>query len=449
MPLTKTKAKAWVVTVDMGYGHQRASYPLKYLAYQEIIDANIYQGIPDKDRKNWQEQRRFYEAVSRFKSVPVVGDLAFKLFDQFQSIPEFYPKRDLSKPSIQVITAFKFLEQKRLGKHLIAKISQKPVLPLVTSFFLTAFMAELYNYPGEIFCIICDADISRAWVSVKPQSSRIKYFAPCQRVVDRLQLYGVPKSKIFFTGFPLPKENIGSERLTVLKQDLKHRLINLDPERFYLNKYKDTLCKSLSIRAFPKKSNHPLTITFAVGGAGAQREIGVDILKGLHNKISSRQIRINLIAGVHRDVNAYFKESVEKLKLGGYLGSQVRILFVKNKMDYFKQFNHWLRTTDILWSKPSELSFYSGLGLPIIMAPPIGSQERFNRKYLISLGSGIDHDEIKYIDDWLFDWIKSGRLAEAAAQGFVEAPKLGTYNIEKILAKQFNKAKKFKTISPY
>ena len=23
---------------------------------------------------------------------------------------------------------------------------------------------ELFNYPGDVYCIICDADISRAWV---------------------------------------------------------------------------------------------------------------------------------------------------------------------------------------------------------------------------------------------------------------------------------------------
>jgi len=39
--------KAWVVAVNMGYGHQRAAYPLKSLAYKgKIICANDYEGIP-------------------------------------------------------------------------------------------------------------------------------------------------------------------------------------------------------------------------------------------------------------------------------------------------------------------------------------------------------------------------------------------------------------------
>lgn len=447
---TKVKSKkVWLVTVDMGYGHQRATFPLKHLAYQGIVNANSYQGIPHKDRKSWHEQRKFYEAVSRFKSFPVIGNFAFEIFDEFQKIPKFYPKRDLSGKSIQVASAYRMVKQKELGKHLIDKLKKKPQLPIVTSFFLTAFMAEIFNYPGEVYCIICDADISRAWVSALPKESKIKYFAPCQRAVERLKLYGVAESRIFLTGFPLPKENIGSERLTILKQDLKNRLVNLDPGRLYLNKYKETLCKSLSIRAFPTKANHPLTITFAVGGAGAQREIGAMILKGLREKVLEGELRVNLVAGVHRHVNSFFKKRCQEVGLKKCLGSKVRILFTQNKLEYFEKFNNWLKTTDILWTKPSELSFYSGLGLPIIMSPPIGSQEDFNRKYLISLGAGIDQEDLKYVDEWLFDWINSGRLAEAAAQGFLEAPRLGTFNIEKILTKRFGKAKEVKTISPY
>jgi hypothetical protein len=33
------KNQAWVITVDMGYGHQRAAYPLKDIAYERIITA--------------------------------------------------------------------------------------------------------------------------------------------------------------------------------------------------------------------------------------------------------------------------------------------------------------------------------------------------------------------------------------------------------------------------
>jgi hypothetical protein len=92
-----------------------------------------------------------------------------------------------------------------------------------------------------------------------------------------------------------------------------------------------------------------------------------------------------------------------------------------------------MRTTDILWTKPSELSFYSGLGIPIVMSPPIGSQERFNAKWLFEIQAGIKPENPEYTDQWLFDFLNNGRLAEAAWSGFLKARKLGTYKILEVL----------------
>ena len=101
--LRKTKQKAWVVAVDMGYGHQRAAYPLKHLAYKnEIITVNTYPGIPHQDRRIWKESRKFYEFISGFKKTPLVGKKIFQLYDKLQAIPHFYPRRDLSKSNIQL-----------------------------------------------------------------------------------------------------------------------------------------------------------------------------------------------------------------------------------------------------------------------------------------------------------------------------------------------------------
>ena len=70
------------------------------------------------------------------------------------------------------------------------------------------------------------------------------------------------------------------------------------------------------------------------------------------------------------------------------------------------------------------------------MASPIGSQEFFNRRWLEAIGGGLDQLDSKYLNQWLFDWINSGWLAEAALQGFLDAPKLGAYKIEQIIFKQ-------------
>jgi len=185
------KQKAWVISVNMGYGHQRSAWPLRNLAADEkIINANSYQGIPEKDRTIWETTRRFYEFISRFRKAPLIGKATFSIYDQLQKILSFYPKRDLSKPNLALKQIFSLLK-KGWGRHLIEKLKQKP-LPLISTFFTPAFMAEFFNYlsaaTGEIFCIICDADIARTWASLKPAQSKIKYFAPTTRVVERLKL---------------------------------------------------------------------------------------------------------------------------------------------------------------------------------------------------------------------------------------------------------------------
>jgi len=44
--------KAWVVGVNMGYGHQRTAHALRSLAGGEVINANDYPGILPRDRKS-------------------------------------------------------------------------------------------------------------------------------------------------------------------------------------------------------------------------------------------------------------------------------------------------------------------------------------------------------------------------------------------------------------
>lgn len=431
--------KFWLVAVDMGYGHLRATYPLKdWAAGETIINANSYRGIPKIDHKIWAEGRDFYEFISRFKNIPLLGEGAFALFDKFQEIEPFYPERDLSKPNIQARSTYSLIKNKDWLKHLIQHLAKKP-RPLVTSFFAPAQAAEYFNYPGEIYLIICDTDISRAWVATEPNLSRINYLAPTSRVVERLRLYGVPAEKIIYTGFPLPAELIGSND-QIAKKNLAARLINLDPNGAYRAKYQAMITEQLG--ALPKTSQRPLTITFAIGGAGAQKEIAIGLVEALTTEIVAKKLTINLIAGIHNEVASFFKKEIARLKLSGNLGKNLIIVSALNKQEYFKKFNKVLATTDILWSKPSELSFYVALGLPFIITEPIGSQEKFNEAWLTTLGAGLRQEKFKHVKQWLNDLLISGWLAEAAMQGFIEAPRQGTANIARVVTQVKKPSKK-------
>ncbi len=440
MAQKKNFKQAYVVAVDMGYGHERAVYPLKDIAacpvgWQDatIIIANNYGGIPKSDKVKWESSRKLYEWVSRLKKVPLIGPLSFSVMDYVQRIESFYPKRDLSSPILQVKQIYRMIAS-GWGKHLIDTLNANP-LPLITSFFAVAFFAEEHGYTGEIYCLCTDTDISRAWAPLNPQKSRIKYCAPNKRVKQRLELYGVPSKQIYVTGFPLPKENTGTKDLKILKQSLGSRIGNLDPNLRYQRKYQSTVEGYLGDEHRDRTKSHPLTITFAVGGAGAQRDIGITILESLHEYIDQGKVRLNLVAGSRNDVYVYYENKVKELHMDKKHEGMINIIYDGEKMEYFEKFNRALLTTDILWTKPSELSFYAALGLPIIIAPSIGSQEDYNRAWLHSIGAGFEQEDPRYTHEWLFDWLESGWLAEAAMSGFLHAPRNGTYHIEEVVLK--------------
>ena len=424
--------QAWVVTVDMGYGHERASHALTDIAYGDPIVANNYPGIPEHDKKLWATSRKGYEAISRFKTVPIIGNWAFEVFDRFQEIKPFYPRRDLSKPSLQVLQQYYLIEKQGLGKDLIDRL-RKRAMPLVCTFFLPAFAAEVFDYPEDIYLVTTDADISRAWVPKDPKRSRIKYFASNGRVVERLKLYGVLPENIFLTGFPLSKVLIGGTDVTVIKKDLGDRICHLDPNGIFYAKYRETLIRELGIENCTRVAAHKLTLTFAVGGAGAQRELGITVAKSLREKIRRGKIILNLVAGTNKTVAKYFKKQLVEIGLGSDLGTGVNVEWWPDRKSYFLKFDQLCRRSDILWTKPSELSFYAGVGLPIIAAPPIGSQEKFNMTWLQSVGGGFAQNNPEYTSEWLFDWVESGGLARMAWNGYIEAPTHGAYRIEEII----------------
>lgn len=429
--MTKT---AWVVSINMGYGHQRTAYPLKSFAEGErIICANDYPGIPERDKRIWDSSRSFYEFVSRFKKFPLFGNWVFGLFDATQKIKDFYSEKNSSNASFtQERTCDLF--DRDWGKDLIAKLAKKKI-PLVSTFYNPAFMAEYFNYPGDIFCVVCDADVSRSWAPPCGKDSRVKYFTPNERTGNRLKLYGVKKDNIIFTGYPLPMENIGGKKMEILIEDMKNRMVNLDPGKKYKEKHDFIVREKLG--KMPLKSDHSLTIMFAVGGAGAQKEMGIELVRRLKKIIYNGRLRIVLVAGTKKEIKEYFEREIRHGGLGELLGSGIEIIYGSTFEDYYNKFNSALRKTDILWTKPSELSFYSALGLPIIIAPTIGSQEEFNKAWLLKSGFGVEQRDIEHVKEWLYDWLNAGYFADMAMEGFISGEKMGTMKIKEEIKKCF------------
>ncbi len=422
------KRKIYLVAADMGYGHQRPAHALRHLSGGEVLIINNYSGILDWEKEYWEKSLESYEKISRLKKIPILGQGVFKIMDAFQKIKPLYPFRDLSRPTVQQ-RYFQSFIKKGLGKNLIDKIDE-PGAIFLTTFFVAAHIAEYHNFSGDIYCVICDTDASRAWAPFNPRSSRIKYFLPSEKVKERFKMYGVKSENLFVTGFPLPKDLVGEKKELALKE-LERRIINLDPNGKYRDEYRGLVKAVLPNLKKEDKSSKPLRITFAVGGAGAQKEIGVKILKELLLMVKNKKLNLSLVAGVREEVRDFFLEAISEFGLKN--GEGVEVVFAPKKDEYFSKFNETIKNTDILWTKPSELSFFCALGLPIIISEPVGSQEDFNRDWILSMGAGVDSLDVSHVEEWLPDMLESGRLARAAVDGFLNAENQGVLNIEKVL----------------
>ena len=420
--------RAWVAAANMGLGHKRAVNPLRDIAEGGIIVVNSPEVASPDEQKLWDKLLSVYERLSRAKSIPIVGNALFGIMDYFQKIKPAYPRVDLSRPTVQTHWNEEMLD-KGVCKGMLGRINTKP-LPFISSYFTAAIAADRAGY-GRVYCIICDADINRVWVASEPKKSRIEYLVPCGSAMRRLKQYGVPDERIFMTGFPLPLELLGDPDLDVLKRDLGQRLRYLDPTDRFWPLHDKSVEHFLGTDNCAARRERKLTIAFCVGGAGAQKEIAADALASLKPRIQAGDLRMNLVCGVRPEVRAYFEDIVKEQGLERSPG--VSVIGGKGSDDYFESFNRSLHDTDIIWTKPSELSFYVGLGIPIIMAPSVGSQEVFNRRWLEEIQAGLPQNDPQYADQWIFELLDQGRFAEAAWSGFLKARKYGTYKIHELI----------------
>jgi len=425
--------RAWVSAVNMGLGHLRAAYPLTELTPDGVLLADDPEIIGEGEVKLWHRMRRAYETFSRARKVPLVGGLLYSILHQLENISPYYPRRDLSRPTIQV-KLLKTLLERGLGSDLVERMREREELPLVSTFYAQALAADAAGYP-QVYLVVTDTDINRVWVPERPAESRLVYLTPCGYARNRLKEYAIPDERIIMTGFPLPRECVGRD-MGILRRDLAARLQVLDPADRYRVVHRVEAEHYLGADNLNRPPDRPLTLLFAVGGAGAQVELGLQILESLREKVLARRIRVWLVAGIRDEVARTFHEGIRELGLTDTCGPRgyVNVLLGSDHADYFRRFNQALRQTDLLWTKPSELSFYTGLGLPIIMSPPIGPHEETNRQWLFEIGGGLDQIKPVYTDEWLFDLLERGVLARAAMEGFLYARSRGTYKIEEVVA---------------
>ncbi len=404
-----------VVSVEMGYGHLRAALPLVDAFQTTLLHADQPPLADEEEHRLWSRVRRAQELMSK------PFQLAGSVMESVTSIPSLWETRDLTRPHFGS-RALDFLIDRGLGRGLVQHLRERHS-PLVTTFYAPAIIADRAECPS--YCVVTDADINRVWAPMSGAHSRIQYFAPSTRVVRRLSAYGVPRERITMTGFPLPRELVGAD-LSTARKNVAKRLVRLDPNGYFRELHRDDVERALGTLPSSEEGKPP-RLVFAVGGAGAQAEMTYEFLPSLREAIISGQMALTLVAGTRPDVADTFHDALERTDLTG----RVPVLTARDFASYYRQFNALLADTDILWTKPSELSFYAGLGLGLVVAPPVGSHERFNRRWLREQGVALKQHKPRHAAHWLDEWLRDGTLAAAAWTGFVRLPKDGT---ERILA---------------
>ena len=105
------------------------------------------------------------------------------------------------------------------------------------------------------------------------------------------------------------------------------------------------------------------------------------------------------------------------------------MLYEADLLAYFRKFNELLAETDVLFTKPSEMTFFAALGLPLVFSWPVGVHERYNRRWAIEAGAGLKQRDPRFANEWIQEWLVDGTLAGAAWSGFMRLPKFGLYRI--------------------
>ena len=416
--------KPRILAIDMGYGHLRPAAALAEYLEVDVLQMDRAPAGDDKDFRFWQRARELYEPLTRFSQLPLIGPPMQALLSAITAIPEPWPRRDLSGPT----PGTRWMERAArdgIGRQLAAGLKESGA-PLVSTFYAGAILAELHG-ARNLHCVITDSDVNRVWAPPDAARSDIVYFAPGDRARRRMESYGVRPSRIRVTGFPLPHELVGGRERTVLKKNLAGRMVRLDPRRAFRSAHQEELERKLG--PLPLDDAPPL-ITFAVGGAGAQLPLARALVSGVRQQLLDGSLRLALVAGRRREVAEALREAVSDAGVE----DRVEILEDADVFGYFRKFNALLARTDVLWSKPSEITFFAALGLPIVCAPPVGVHESWNQRWAVERGAALQQYEPSTAGDWLGEWIKDGTLANAAWNGFNALPSLGLYEIADVLA---------------
>jgi hypothetical protein len=409
----------------MGYGHLRAADALATALRTTIVEVDRPPVATEEEVRVWERLRVFYEALSRGTERRLIGPLLDRLLARITKIPRM-ERAERQAGATGAVRYLGRLAREGLCAGFVRGLVERGDALLAT-FYAPAILADAAGVE-RVGCVVPDADVNRVWVAADPAAARTRYFVPSRRAARRLRAYGVPADRILRTGFPLPPALVAGG---ALERHLANRLARLDPAGAFARTAPEAARRLLEA-ADPAARGLPPLVSFAIGGAGAQRRTAVALVRALAPSIRAGKARLALIAGTRRDARAAFERETAALGFaaGDAPSAPVSLLFAETFEEYVRRFDATIAETDVLFTKPSELTFFAALGLPLALTHPIGAQEVANRAWVRRRGAAVDAPEPGRAAAWLAGSSRNGELAAVAWRGLA-LPSEGT---ERILA---------------
>lgn len=411
-----------MVAVDMGYGHLRAAAALADAAGVEVRRGDRAPLAGPLERRAWRTVRGMYDVLVRRAGAGPSGGPFRRLLTELTAIP---PPGEGTPESGR--GAARWLRMLAAGGLCGGVLRVLPAgAPLVSTFYAHAIVAADRGRE-RAWCVVTDTDVHRVWAPLRPEGSGVRYCVPAEATAERLRGYGVPAEHILVTGFPLPPERLGGRDLPILRRELAARLARLDHGGTFLGVHGEEIAGVLGVP--PEGPPRAPLVAFCVGGSGAQAGALRHLIPAAAEGVRAGRLRLLLVAGARPEVAARFRKWLRRAGLAEGADHGVEVLVEDDFPAYAKRFHGLLGDVDVLWTKPSEMTFFAGLGIPLLLAPSLGAHEERNRERAMEAGAAIDTPRANAIPELVRAALVDGRLARAAWAGFRGFPADGTYRI--------------------
>jgi hypothetical protein len=410
-----------VVAVEMGYGHLRAAYTIANYFNTDVVRMDLPPWASPAEAAIWRGVSKIYNTLSCAGDWPWAGPAAQRMLEKITEISHFRGPTEV-EPASLLTHCVDRLTRSVFGRRLRALASDTG-RPILATYPVAALAAR--HAPGaRVFCLATDTDLNRAWAPADASWPYIEYLAPVNRVAERLRSFGVSDRHIHLTGFPLAHGLIANAHTA-----LQRRLYRLNPK----STFHDSRIEAFLQNPSPSSSRGPIAMTVAIGGAGAQIRQVEQMLRVLRKMILDGKLRLTLVAGTRADIARKFSGMVQSAGLVFHGKHGIQILFADEPEQYFRRFEECLVDTDLLWTKPSELVFYAALGLPILLAPPVGGQEHANRNWLLSHHAALDAGDPAMLDQRIAHLVAEGELCRIAWNAYSRLERNGLERIREVI----------------